>query len=213
MDVADRACTHYSYAVRIDQTHSDLRLRDTESQLKPVPINGPELYFDQGAEIASFVATQGDAHTELKSGVLLNWAPSSSAVDSYVLQRRVKNSDTVADTIYAGTENSFFDHTAVPDVHYEYIVTALYDSNGKFTGNYATTEGWRTPYGEISGSIVMSDNSGMNGVEVSLQGADGTVMRTMITDAAGAYRFDSLLYDTQSHTDYIVIPTHTYLST
>ena len=30
--------------------------------------------------------------------------------------------------------------------------------------------------GEISGSIIMSDNSGMNGVEVALQAADGTTL-------------------------------------
>ncbi len=209
-DVADRACTHYNYAVRIDQTHSDLHMQDPENQLKPIALSGPNLYFDEGAEIATFTATQGDAHTELKSGVLLNWAPTSSAVDSYVLQRRVMNSDAVADTVYTGTENTYFDRTAVPDVHYEYIVTALYDCNGKFTSNYATTEGWRTPYGEISGNIIMSDNSGMNGVEVALQAADGTILRTMVTSATGIYRFDSLLYDIQGHTDFVVIPTHTY---
>jgi len=194
-DVADKGCMHYSYAVRIDQSSADLHVRNPKTQLATKTITGPDLYFDESAKIVSFTATQGDARTELKQGVLLNWKPSSSAVDEYMLCRIVKGSSDAPDTIYTGVETTFMDLTVVPDVHYEYTVSSYYNCNGKSTSNSATTEGWRTPYGEISGSILMPDNSGMAGVEVALQDSDGTVISTLTTDATGTYKFDSLEYD------------------
>ena len=209
-DVASQACMHYRYSVRIDPSQSDVRFQDPDKESLPVELSGPEVYYDEGATIRNFTASMGDASTAVKPGVMLGWTPSSSAVDMYVLQRRKMNSNESADTIYTGTDNAYFDRTAVPDVHYEYTVTALYNCNGKGTSNFSTAEGWRTPYGEISGMVVMSDQSGMNGVRVALQGPYGNVLRTMVTDATGRYRFDSLTYDIATSTDYVVVPTHQY---
>ena len=210
-DVASSACTHYTYAVRIDQSSSDLRLYDPEEQLKPIPITGPDLYYDEGATITEFKASQGMTDSYLKQGVLLNWKASSANVDEYLLLRIQKNSDNAPDTLYSGTENSFFDRTAIPDIHYEYTVTAIYQCNSKRTVNSATAEGWRTPYGEIRGVIQMSDNSGVPGVTVALQ-KDGQTVSSMTTQADGSFRFDSLLYDLQSGsgTQYVVIPSAAY---
>ena len=208
-DEASSACTHYHYSVRIDQTQSDLRLYDPEKQTKPVRIVGPELYYDEGATITEFTATKGQTSDYLKQGVLLNWTATSANVDEYRILRLKKNSDQTPDTFFVGTENTYFDRTAVPNVRYEYTVVALYECNSKLTVNSATTEGWRTPYGEIQGIIQMSDNSGISGVTVALQ-KDGETVRTMTTKADGVFRFDSLLYDLQGGTSYVITPTATY---
>ena len=208
-DEASSACTHYHYSVRIDQTQSDLRLYDPEKQTKPVTIVGPELYYDEGAAITEFTATKGQTSDYLKQGVLLNWTATSANVDEYRILRLKKNSDQTPDTFFVGTENTYFDRTAVPNVRYEYTVVALYECNSKLTVNSATTEGWRTPYGEIQGIIQMSDNSGISGVTVALQ-KDGETVRTMTTKADGVFRFDSLLYDLQGGTSYFIIPSATY---
>ena len=192
-DVANQGCSHYRYSVRIDQSRSDLHVQDSAS-LRPIAISGPSLYFDEAATISNFTATQEDASTAMKSGVLLRWEASSNAVDEFILLRRAKNSDTAADTIYRGNDNSYLDYSAVPSLHYEYTIVANYLCNGKATSNYATAEGWRTPFGEISGRILMPDNSGMAGVKVVLQDANKNVIRTMTTDASGEYKFDSLEY-------------------
>ena len=207
-DVADRPCVHYTYAVRIDQSSSDLHVQDS-AQLVPVALTGPSLYYDNAASIQSFTATQGNTSTEYKRGVMLVWTPSSNAVDEYVLTRQ-KDSTSV-DTLYSGPEAMYFDREAVPDVHYQYTVTARYSCNGKFSENSRSVEGWRTPYGEISGHILMPDNSGMPGIKVELMDiADSSVIRTITTDATGHYRFDSLLYynsaDSLVSKDYSIIP-------
>ena len=95
-------------------------------------------------------------------------------------------------------------------MHYDYTVATSYSCNGKSTSNAATTEGWRTPYGEISGTIRVTDNSGMAGVKVVLQDAAGNVLDSMITNASGFYRFDSLTYDGATGTDFAIIPTSQY---
>ncbi len=192
-DVADLACSHYNYGVRIDQSHSDLHVKDS-AQLALKPITGPELYFDEAADITSFNASKGDATTALKNGVLLQWQVNTNAVDEFVLTRIELNSDQAPDTLYRGVAYDFMDRTAVPNKHYEYTITTSYSCNGRTTDHSATAEGWRTPYGEISGSVLMADNSGMAGVTVALQDSAGNVVRTMLTDATGAYKFDSLIY-------------------
>ena len=192
-DIADQGCSHYKYAVRIDQSRSDLHVQDSAS-LKPIQITGPSLYFDEAATITAFSATQGDATTAMKPGVLLRWEANSTAVDEFVLLRKETGSDVVPDTVYHGLNYDYFDRSAVPNQHYEYTIVASYTCNGKTTTNSATAEGWRTPYGEISGTVSQSDNSGMAGVTVNLQDADGNIVRTMQTDASGAYKFDSLEY-------------------
>ena len=208
-DVADQACTHYSYSVRIDQSKADLRLQNPDLQLLPVPVNGPDLYFDEGAHIAEFTASQGDARGEMKKGVMLNWTATSQAVDRFVLERQVPFSDAAPDTIYTGTETSYFDDGAVPNQHYFYTITAQFNCNGKGTNNAASAEGWRSQYGEISGKVVLTDNSGMKGVSVALQ-ENNTVIRTLTTDATGKFRFDSLEYNIATGTNYAVVPTHMY---
>ena len=193
-DIADKGCTHYSYAVRIDQSHADLHVRVPQTQLAPMTITGPELYFDESAKIVEFTATQGDARSDLKQGVLLNWKPSSSAVDEYILCRIMQGGSGAPDTLYTGIETTFMDITALPDIHYEYTISSYYYCNGKSSSNSATTEGWRTNLGEINGAILLPDNSGMAGVTVALQDSTGTVIRTQVTGADGAYLFDSLEY-------------------
>ena len=208
-DVANTACAHINYSVRIDQSGSDLRVFDSV-YLQPVAIHGPSLYYDEAATITSFTASQGAAVGEQKRGVTLSWVPSSVAVDEYVLSRLAVNSDAAADTIYTGTDNSYFDETAVPNQHYEYVITALYNCNGKSSANSATTEGWRSPYGEIAGTILMPDNSGMTGVKVVLQGPDGETVKSAVTGADGTFLFDSLTYDISSSTQFAIVPAHTY---
>ena len=208
-DIADRACSHYSYSVRIDQSTADLHVFDS-LQLQPITISGPELYFDESATITRFTATQGDASTAMKNGVQLRWQVNSNAVDEYILTRIRKGSDASPDTIYRGDNSDFFDRSAVPDVHYDYTIATHYSCNGKSTSNSATTEGWRTPYGEISGAINMSDNSGMAGVEVALQDTAGTTLRRMTTDGTGFFLFDSLTYDATKGGVFIVVPTAQY---
>ena len=209
VDLASQACTNYSYAVRIDQSNSDLHVSDSV-YLLPKVLTGPNLYFEEGASIKEFNATQGDTNSDRKRGVYLNWLPSTMAVDEYILTRVKENSSEVADTLYTGLENSFFDITAQPLQRYEYTITAVYDCNGKHSDHAKSVIGWRTKYGEISGQVFMPDNSGMAGVNVALQGPDGQTMRTTTTDASGAYRFDSIEYPIATGGNYVVIPTHAY---
>ena len=205
-DVANMACTNYSYSVRIDPSNADLRFQSKDSE-QPIAIHGASLYFNEAAAITSFTATQGDAARERKSGVLLQWIPSSAAVDEYVLMRVPTGSTNAPDTIYRGKENNRFDTSAAPGVHYEYTVVSHYECQGKHTDNSATAEGWRTPYGEIGGNVRQTDNSGMTGVQVSLSAGNQT-LRTLTTDAAGAYLFDSLEYG--AGTQYVVSVTSQY---
>ena len=205
-DVANMACTHYSYKVRIDPSASSIRFQNPVS-LQPVTINGPSLYFNEAASIASFTASKGDAARDRKSGVQLQWIPTSAAVDQYILLRLPVGSTNSPDTIYRGLDNSYFDTSAVPGQHYEYTVVTHYDCKSVHTDHSATAEGWRTPYGEISGSIHQTDNSGMAGVTVSLS-ANGQTLKTLVTGADGAFLFDSLTYG--NGTQYTVTPTSQY---
>ena len=207
-DVADVPCTHYSYEAYIDQSHATLRMVDS-TYLQPVAITGTEFYVNEAANVTSFSASQGDANGQLKSGVQLQWTVSSLAVDSFVLKRVPKNSSDAPEIIYTGEDNHFFDETAVPDVHYEYTVLAHYTCNGNMTTNSRTAEGWRSPYGQIDGTVLLPDYAGMPGVQVSLS-ANGQTLRTVNTDASGAYLFDSLTYDLTAGTIYTVTPTSQY---
>ena len=205
-DVANMACTNYSYKVRIDPSASSIRFQNPVS-LQPVAINGPSLYFNEAANILSFTASKGDAARDRKSGVLLQWIPTSAAVDQYILMRLPVGSTNSPDTIYRGMDNSYFDTSAVPGQHYEYTITTHYNCNSVHTNHSATAEGWRTPYGEISGYIHQTDNSGMAGVTVSLS-ADGQPLKTLVTGADGAFLFDSIAYG--NGTNYTVMPTSQY---
>ena len=207
-DVADAPCTHYRYQVLIDQSHATLRVADS-IYLQPITINGPELYSEQAAQIRSFTASQGDARDKFKSGVQLQWTVNSTAVDSFIVRRVTKGSSDAPEIIYHGNDNFFFDETAVPDRHYEYTVTAVYTCNGNTTSHPLSAEGWRSPYGQIEGAVLLTNNAGMAGVQVAL-GANGQTLRTVTTDATGAYLFDSLQYDLATGTGYTVTPTSQY---
>lgn len=207
-DVAGEPCTNYSYAVRIDQSDASIHVSDSV-YLRPKPLYGPSLYFDESATITSFTASQGEAKGNMKNGIRLSWIASSAAVDEFLLTRIVKDSDMVPDTIIRTVDTNYFDESAKPDVHYEYTVTAYYACNGKNTSHSASTEGWRTPYGQISGNIFMPDNSGMANVQVSIS-ANGQTLKTITTDASGAFLFDSLKYDLVSGTAYTISPTSQY---
>lgn len=207
-DIADAPCTHYTYQVLVDQSHATLRVVDSV-YLLPKTISGQKFYIEQAAWITSFSASQGDARGRYKSGVQLRWEVSSLAVDSFVLRRVPKNSSDAPEVIYIGEDNHFFDETAVPGRQYEYTVSALYTCNGNATTNSKTADGWRSPYGQIGGTIQMPDNAGMAGVQVSLS-VDGQTLKTVTTGATGAFLFDSLAYDLSSGTVYTVMPTSQY---
>ncbi len=207
-DVASAACTHFEYEVLVDPTDAVLRFQDSVS-LRPVRIGGPELYYDEAATVTSFTASQGATESNFKSGIRLQWQTSSASVDDFVLLRLVKGSSASPDTVYTGTDYSFFDETAVPDEHYEYTIVARYECNGKHTDNSASAEGWRTRYAQIGGTVYMPDNSGMAGVTVTLS-VDGQTLRTMTTGASGAFLFDSLEYNLSAGTVYTIAPTSQY---
>ncbi len=206
-DIADQACTTYEYSVVIDDSKADLRFQHPAQQKQAKVLTGPSLYFDEGADIRTFEVSKGDARGNLKSGVSLNWTPTNSSVDIYLLLRKPINSDNAPDTIYAGLETSYFDVTAKPGVKYDYTIVSAFDCHGKRTINHKTDTGWRSEFGEISGIIEMPDNCGMNGIKVQLSG-DTLPSRTVYTNSIGAYKFDSIPYSASSGTNYTVMPTH-----
>ena len=208
VDVADHACTDYRYAVRIDQSHADLHVSDS-AYLQPITIHGPNLYFDEGASINSFTASSMEAEGKMKRGIMLQWEPTSAAVDNYVLLRRAEEG-AHADTVYTGVDNSYFDTGVSPEHTYLYTIQTVYDCNGRHSEHYAETTGQRSPYGEIRGQIQMSDFSGMAGVTVSLQNGEGQIVRSFVTGADGSFVFDSLTYDYAAGSDYVLIPASQY---
>ncbi len=207
-DVAATPCTHYLYDVRIDQSDAELHVNDS-MHLQPKNIHGPELYFNEAAHILSFDATQGATEGEQVNCVRLTWLPTSSAVDDYVLCRVEKNSDRVPDTLTVTTENTFTDTEAAPGVHYEYTLTTRYTCNGFMTANTATTEGWRSPYGRISGHVLLADQSGQKGITVTLSQGGSTIAQ-VITNTAGEYVFDKVEYDIASGSSFVITPTAQY---
>ena len=207
-DVAGSPCTHYRYSVRIDQSDADLHVNDS-MHLQPKSILGPELYFNEAASILSFSATQGATEGELVNCVHISWQPSSAAVDDYVLCRMEKNSDGVADTLVVTTDNTFTDMDAAPGVHYEYTLTTRYTCNGFTTANTATTEGWRSPYGRISGHVLLADQSGQKGITVTLSQGGSTIAQ-VLTTTAGEYVFDKVEYDISSGSSFVITPTAQY---
>ena len=198
-NVADQPCVHYKYSVRIDQSASFLKLEDKKS-LQPVDLNGPNLYFNQAADIESFTATQGtDRHC-----VLLLWKPTPGGVDEYVISRRNStNSQGNFEPLTTTTETNYRDTSATPGLPYEYQIEVNYTCEGQHSSHVATATGFRSPYGLISGRVHYEDGTGCPGVTVTLT-AD-SLTRSAVTDESGAYVFDSLLYHTA--TSYTVTPT------
>ena len=204
-DVIDMPCTHYRYAVRLDQRASALKVLNPAS-LNPVDITGPDLYYNEVAHIDKFNATQGTD----RYGVILSWEQTPGGVDRYDLERREAGSNAVFDPIHSTVENNYRDNGTEPGVQYEYRVSVTYTCHDTTTTNSATTTGFRSPYGLISGRIHYSDGSACPGVTVKLTAnGEGTNNEwTTITDAKGKYVFDSLLYGAGK--EYSIIPTSTY---
>ena len=201
-NTADRSCTHYRYAVRIDQTGSVLKMLDP-AELLPVALDGPDLYYNDVADIARFDASQGTD----RYGIILTWEQTPGGVDFYELSRREAGSTAEFEPIKKTTDNDFRDNDVVPGQEYEYQIMVSYTCNDTTTTSFATTTGFRSPYGLINGRIHYSDGTGCPNVNVSLTGEGMNELKT-VTDAKGRYEFDSLLYGEGK--DYSIVPTSSY---
>ncbi len=201
-DIAGQSCMHYKYAVRIDQRASALKVLHP-TDLEPVAIAGPDLYYNEVAEIDRFNASQGTD----RYGIILTWAPTAGSVDDYELARREAGSTDDYRVLLTTTKNDFRDDSVAPGKEYEYRIIASYTCNDTTTTHGAVTTGSRSPYGLISGRIHYSDGTGCPGVKVRLESAGMSDIET-VTDGAGRYVFDSLLYGTGK--DYSIVPTSTY---
>ena len=187
-NTVDQSCLHYRYAVRIDQTGSVLKVLDP-AELLPVAIDGPDLYYNDVADIARFDATQGTD----RYGVILTWEPTPGGLDFYDLSRREAGSTAEFEPIKITEETSYRDEDAVPGQEYEYRLMTSFTCNDTTTTSFATTTGYRSPYGMISGRIRYSDGTGCPDIKVRLEG-EGISGLEVITDGSGRYLFDSLLY-------------------
>ena len=206
VNTADFSCTHYRYAVRLDQAGSVLKVLDP-LELEPIALNGPDLYYNDVADIARFDASQGTD----RYGIILTWEPTPGGVDFYEISRREAGSTNAFTFVTKTEENDFRDNAIVPGTEYEYQIVASYTCNDTTTTSTATTTGYRSPYGLISGRIHYSDGTGCPGVKVSLTangGNGGNDERTTVTDETGRYAFDNLLYGEGK--DYSIIPTSGY---
>ncbi len=201
-NTADRSCTHYRYAVRIDQTGSVLKVLDP-IELQPIALNGPDLYYNDVADIARFDASQGTD----RYGIILTWEQTPGGVDFYELSRREAGSTAAFDSVKRTVDNDYRDDDVVPGQEYEYRIMVSYTCNDTTTTAFATTTGSRSPYGLINGRIHYADGTGCPNIHVALQ-ADGEVIRYTVTDEMGRYAFDSLLYGAGK--DYSIIPTSSY---
>ena len=201
-DVADVPCVHYRYKVRLDQSRSVLKVINP-SALEPKAINGQDLYFNSSARIARFTASQGDD----RYGILLNWQPTGGGVDEYLLTRRIAGSTSKFDTLLTTTKTNYRDLTPMPGKDYEYCVTARYTCNDTTTQHSASVVGRRSPYGKISGRIHYEDGIGCDGVTVTI--SSDNVNKSVLTNEAGEYVFDSLPYYQESGLpiQYTITPT------
>ena len=211
VDAANHACTRYSYAVRIDQSNADLHVSDSV-YLQTKGISGPNLYFDEGADILKFDASYKDIGGAHKRGIVLEWTPTNAAVDYYVVTRALHNiyAEHQWDTIYVGTDVMYLDTEANVEDIYDYRVTAVYDCNGRHSEHSATDVGTRSAYGEISGAILMPDNSGMAGVTVALYEDNGAPWGECVTGADGTFHFDTIPYTNSVGRDFTVVPSAKY---
>ncbi len=201
-NIVDQSCLHYRYAVRIDQTGSVLKVLDP-AELLPVAINGPDLYYNDVADIARFDASQGTD----RYGVILTWEPTPGGLDYYELSRREAGSTAEFEPVKITEETSCRDEDAVPGQEYEYRLITSFTCNDTTTTSFATTTGYRSPYGKISGRIHYSDGTGCPDTKVRLE-SEGMNDVEVVTDDAGRYVFDSLLYGAGK--DYSIIPTSSY---
>ncbi len=201
-NIVDQSCLHYRYAVRIDQTGSVLKVLDP-AELLPVAIDGPDLYYNDVADIARFDASQGTD----RYGVILTWEPTPGGLDYYDLSRREAGSTAEFEPVKRTEETSYRDDDAVPGKEYEYRLITSFTCNDTTTTSFATTTGYRSPYGKISGRIRYSDGTGCPVIKVRLE-SEGMSDVEVVTDDAGRYVFDSLLYG--GGKEYSIVPTSTY---
>ena len=201
-DIADQSCQHYRYAVRIDQSASALKVLHS-TELDPIAIDGPDLYYNEVAEIDRFEATQGDD----RYGVIITWEPTPGSVDEYELSRREQGSNSIFKPILRTENHGYRDNDVAPGVTYEYQIVASYTCHDSTTTHAATTTGFRSPYGLISGRIHYADGTGCPGVKVRLTSEGMNDLET-VTDGSGRYTFDSLLYEAGK--EYQIIPTSSY---
>ncbi len=200
-DIADRSCVHYRYEVRLDQSNSSLKVVNLED-LAPKPVRGPNLYYNATAKIMNQKATQGTD----RYGVLLTWDMGSGGVDDYLIERReqgVARFDSLTTVSATGVR----DTRTATDKRYDYRIISRYSCNGTTTTDTALCTGWRSPYGKIQGRVQYSDGMGCANVTVTLTG-EGLNELTAVTNAAGEYAFDSLLYGHRQ--EYTITPTSTY---
>lgn len=201
-NIVDQSCLHYRYAVRIDQTGSVLKVLDP-AELLPVAIDGPDLYYNEVADIARFDASQGTD----RYGVILTWEPTPGGLDFYELSRREAGSTAEFEPVKTTEETNYRDDDAVPGKEYEYRLMASFSCNDTTTTSFATTTGFRSPYGLISGRIHYSDGTGCPDIKVGLEGEGISGLET-VTDGAGRFVFDSLLYGEGK--EYHITPVSTY---
>ena len=201
-DVVGLSCMHYKYAVRIDQTGSALKVHHP-TDLQPIALDGPDLYYNEVADIARFEATQGSD----RYGIILTWEQTPGGVDHYDLGRRVAGSNGAFEPVKRTDKNDYRDNDVEPGTIYEYEIVASYTCNDSTTTHSARTTGFRSPYGLISGRVHYADGTGCPGVKVRLESEGMSDLET-VTDGAGRYTFDSLLYGAGK--DYSIIPTSSY---
>ena len=201
-NVADRSCTHYRYEVRVDQSSSVLKVLNP-ADLEPIKLNGPDLYYNDVAHISRFEASQGtDRH-----GIILTWESTPGGLDYYELSRREAGSTKEFKFVKRTEDNNYRDDSIAPGTVYEYQLKALFTCNNKTTIHCDTTTGFRSPYGLISGRIHYADGTGCPNINVNLMSEGMTELKT-VTDAAGRFEFDSLLYGEGK--EYSIVPTSTY---
>ena len=200
-DIANRSCVHYKYEVRLDQSNSALKVINM-SDLTPKAIYGPDLYYNSPAKITNLKATQGTD----RYGVLLTWDMGPGGVDDYLIQRREQGTMTY-DSLTTVDAVGFRDIHTATDKKYDYRIISRYTCYGTTTSDTATCTGWRSPYGKIQGRVHFTDGMGCANVKVSLTSEGMNELETM-TDAAGEYVFDSLLYGKGK--DYTITPTSDY---
>ena len=188
-DVADQPCVHYEYHVRLDDSHSLLKVLDPRA-LEPKKLNGPDLYFNSAAQISEIHASQGDD----RYGVLINWAATGGGADYYKLERRFYGSEADFDSITTQGGTDYRDLTAEPGLDYEYRVTVFYTCQQTTTSHSATVVGRRSAYGQIRGRIHYEDGTGCAGVTVAIEDQNTQEKFTTTTNEAGEYSFENLLY-------------------
>ena len=204
-------CVHYRYRVWIDTVGATLKLNPALDNSPTTAAGawvisrygGEDPYFVDAAELVSLNATQG----KYPDCVLLTWDASEGGTDHYIIESR-PNSDSSWRVLDTTTNSYWRDFTANPTVTsmWQYRVTAQYMCNGTLHTDSRTTEGYRSPWGRVSGRIHYEDGTGCAGITVvATRSSDGATVQTVETDEGGNYMLDSLPY--ADGVEYIITPT------